>query len=279
MFRVACAVLGMVLFAASGIAATARVAFDRIHPAPHSLGSASEAVLVSAIGDHESIRVFLDSFLYETNHAGTLQVYDGRNARHMRPGAVPLRIGEYRCTTQRRAGEGSTRDFQGNRVRRRHVWVDAVCEAKVEIIVDGKVDGFRVRGEGTSPRVESLTPEETEIAVEQAAHFAAVAAAEEITPRRVRETVTLDEKAPAFDDGFRMIDADQLERARRLWEGALQHNRDSAALRFNLGALCEAIGDVRAAAVYLNQAHELAPHERRYRDELEMFRRRNRIKK
>jgi tetratricopeptide (TPR) repeat protein len=133
---------------------------------------------------------------------------------------------------------------------------------------------FNVRGEGTSPRAISLSEEEADVAYEQAARYAALNAADMITPRLIRESIELDESAPAFDEGLAMIHSDRLEDARAIWEAALRQHRDSAPLHYNLGAVCEAIGDVAAARRYLQSAVKLSPRERRYRDELELLRRR-----
>lgn len=271
-----CAVFSTVLLVIPQVAAGARVAFDRVHPARHDLGAAGEVALVYAIGDHDSISRFLDTFLYETNHAGTLHVYDVRNVRRAPPTSVSLRVGEFRCTSKERSGEGSTRNFEGNRVKRKHRWVDAVCEARIDIVRGGATETFRVRGEGTSPRVDALTPEEMRIALDQAARYAAISAADEITPRRVREAIVFDDTAPAFDEGAAMVDSGRLAEARQLWQVTLRRHHGSAPLHFNLAAVCEAMGDLPAAGRYFEAARRLAPNERRYRTELELFKRRNR---
>jgi tetratricopeptide (TPR) repeat protein len=99
-----------------------------------------------------------------------------------------------------------------------------------------------------------------------------------ITPRQLRESIELDHAAPSFDEGWAMIRSDRLQEARAIWEAALSQHRDSAPLHFNLGALCEASGDLAAAQRYLQAAVKIAPTERRYREELELLRRRNRTK-
>ena len=96
-----------------------------------------------------------------------------------------------------------------------------------------------------------------------------------ITPRIVRETIELDQTAPAFDEGLSMIQSNRFEDARAIWEVALRRNRNSAALNFNLGAVCEATGDVAAARKFFQAAVRLSPDERRYREELELLQRRN----
>src|SRR5262249_1027884 len=101
-----------------------------------------------------------------------------------------------------------------------------------------------------------------------AARYAALNAAEMITPRVVKETIELEERAPSFEEGMAMIDANRLQDARAIWEVALQRNRNSAALNYNLAAVCEAAGDAASAKKYFQSAVRLAPNESRYRAEM-----------
>lgn len=273
-----------------------RITFERILAAPHDLGGAQDLAVIYAIGDTESVSTFLDVFIDQTNRSGTLRVHDatalGRNIRgtdrsalrrfQQRFGAqLFIRIDAFTCRIDKKTGEGSSYDFEGKRVRRRQRWVDAVCSARLDLL---EIETLRVRstfdtrGEGTSQRLVELTQEETDAAVDQAARYAAVAAAEEITPRKVRETIALDPTAPAFESGMSMIGAERLRDARRIWEESALRRKDSAPLQFNLAAVCEALGDVEAARQHYAEAQRLAPAESRYRIELEMFRRRNRLK-
>jgi len=105
--------------------------------------------------------------------------------------------------------------------------------------------------------------------------YAAIEASEAIMPRRVKESIELDETAPDLDVGLSLIDADRLRDARAAWEASLKLNPNSAALRYNLAAVCEASGDVTAARDYFQQALRLSPAEARYRVELDLFRKRN----
>jgi tetratricopeptide (TPR) repeat protein len=130
-------------------------------------------------------------------------------------------------------------------------------------------------GEGTSPRsTTSLSAEEKDVAYEQAARYAALNAAEMITPRQIRESIELDDTAPSFAEGMAMISSDRLQDARAIWEVALRQHRDSAPLYYDLGAVSEAIGDFGAARRYLQSAVRLLPDERRYRQELQLLQRR-----
>jgi tetratricopeptide (TPR) repeat protein len=98
-----------------------------------------------------------------------------------------------------------------------------------------------------------------ETALNNAIDDAAKRLAAEIKPRRVKEAVPLDAAAPLAAEGLREIDAGQLAAARSLWEGALAANPSSAGLRYNLGAVCEALGDVDAARKSYQDALALAP--------------------
>ena len=65
-----------------------------------------------------------------------------------------------------------------------HIWIDASCEARLDIRDDHgqHVMTINVRGEGTSPRASTLSNEEREVAFDQAARYAAFNAADMITP-------------------------------------------------------------------------------------------------
>ena len=267
----------------------ARITFERTIPAPHNPARVQDLAIVYAIGDTEKLSTFIEVFMREANQ--TLRVHDATDVgarlaaseiarrRHRRRYGTQLfiRINAFTCATQKRSGEGSTHDFEGKRVRRRQEWFDAVCRAQLETIDAETMDpysSFAARGEGTSPRVAEAGEEERQVAEEQAARYTAVVAAEQITPRRVRETIELDERAPAFEGGMAMVEAGRLPEARKIWEKAAASERRSASLQFNLGAVCEAEGDVEAARRHYETAQQLAPGESRYRWELERFRRR-----
>ncbi|MGZ4780056.1 MAG: hypothetical protein ACXVIJ_03720 [Thermoanaerobaculia bacterium] len=285
-------VLLLQLVVASAALAEPRITFFRRIPPPHSLAPAENVALIYAIGDNESIKTFLDIFLDHANRSSALRVMDVTNRQFVahRPDDRVLQrlrrqykadayiaIDRFTCETVTRSGEGSTTDFEGNRVKRKHQFIDAVCRARIEVLEpqNGELRiAFDVRGEGTSPRVVDITDEERTIALDSAAKYAAIAAAEGITPREARETLELDETAPSFDSAMVLIDDGRLRQARAIWESALNRYPGSPALLYNLGAVSEAMGDVRAARGYFESA---AMHStgRRYRSGFEMFRRRN----
>jgi len=283
---VAAAVL---LNVASLFAASPRIAFSRNVPATYDLAPAERLAVIYAIGDTERVNDFVVEFTDAVGRAGMYHVENAsennhhlvadeaalRALRREHPADAYLGVTAFTCRATERSAEGSERDGAGERIRRLHHWVDVVCVGRVHVMDgDGKrLFSYTVRGEGTSPRSISLTDDERGVAYAQAAHYAAVAAAQSITPRRVRESIELDDTAPSFDEGYAMINSDRLADARAIWEASLQRHRDSAPLRFNLAAVCEAAGDVSAAGKYYESAVGLSA-DKRYAREFELFRKR-----
>ncbi len=274
-------------------AAAPRINFIRPITPLHPLGGERAAILY-AIGDSDKIDTFLDELTDRANRAGTLKLENAvehrqhyvspttdeatlRRIRHDHPADVYLGINAFTCTMTDHTGEGSERDTAGERVKRKHVWTDAVCSAHIDVL-DGaakKLLSFTVRGEGTSPRVAEMTQEERGIALEQAARYAAISAAESMTPRQVRESIELDDTAPSFHEAMAMIDAERLADAKAILETAVRQHPKSAPLHFNLGAVSEALGDLQSARDHFREALRLSPEHQQYRSELDLFRRRN----
>ena len=265
-------------------AAPPRVTYVRVTPAPQSLGDAQEVALVSALGDTLGVEVFVEHLVEQTNQSGTLRMQDARDQMHvfvldhLRKAVAAdsfLAIRAFTCTSEDRRGEGSVKDADGKRSPRRVMWVETRCTARVEALTAaGARFSFGIKGLGTSTRSSAIAPDDREDALMHAARFAAIDAAEQMTPRRVRETILLDDSAPSFDEAFAIIGNGNLTDAQALWVGELRRHPASAALHFNLGAICEALGDEQAAARHYNAAVKLAPKEKRYAAELRSFRRR-----
>jgi len=257
-----------------GLHAAPRLVFERVLPAAHDLGGAKDVAVIRAASNEPRVEDFLDEFIHHANRSGTLTLRDMRTGTG--PAEAHLDIKTFHCQTAVRETEGGFRDVDGNRIRQRAFQIDAVCGARVEVLSHTLVpqSTFFAKGEGTSARLEEVTDQERENALHDAARYAAIDAAERITPRRVRESIALDETAPAFAEGMAMIDAGRIAEARAIWQKAMQTQARSAALRFNLAAVAEAMGDRRAAELHYNAARQLAPAEPRYASELRLFARR-----
>lgn len=279
------------LYAAVALASGPRIAFTRVVAPPHDLAPAESIAVIYAIGDSSKVTAFVEHFVEYVGRGGALRMENAvegnrhlatldaaamKKLRREHPADAYIGVSQFTCTGTEHSAAGSERDVDGTRVRRVHVWHDVACRVRIDVrSATGKsLVVFHARGEGTSPRDLSLSDEQRDVAYEQAARYAALNAADMITPRMVRESIALDDSAPEFDEGWTMIRSDRLQEARTIWEAALRRNRDSAPLNFNLGALCEASGDIEAAQHYFESAVQLSPRERRYRDELALLRRR-----
>lgn len=261
------------LLAAPLILAAPRITFERRVPAPHDLGKSEQLALVNAIGDSPKVEDFIDRFVEQVNRSGALHIFDARLVKEPLAEAY-FSVKSFTCDTRPGSAEGNAYDVDGNKVRKQFAWVDAICMARIHVVNGPQRFSFVVKGEGTSPRVAEVTAEERNIALDQATRYAAVNAAERITPRRVRESIALDEDAPAFEEGFARVEVGQFDEARAVWERALRQDVRSAALHYNLAAVSEALGDPKAAEQHYVAARQLAPNEERYASELKMFLRR-----
>ncbi|HXH37492.1 MAG TPA: tetratricopeptide repeat protein [Thermoanaerobaculia bacterium] len=284
-------VAALVLHAASALANPPRLSFTRTMAPAYDLAPAERLAVIYAIGDSTKIDTFIEHFIDLVSRAGVLRIANAvENNHHLFVDEHSLRavrrelhadaylgINRFTCSGVEKSAEGSEHLDSGERVKRVHHWIDAICSARVDVLnAEGKrVFSYTVRGEGTSPRSTSLTEDERDIAYEQAARYAAVIAADEITPRSVRESIELDASAPSFEEGFAMISSERLEDARAIWHAAVLRHPESAPLYFNLAAVSEALGDLPAARDYYEKATRLSPRERRYHTEFNLFRRRN----
>jgi tetratricopeptide (TPR) repeat protein len=281
----------VVFHAAAAFAIGPHVTFTRMVPAAHDVSPARSIAIVYAIGDNQKIASFIDDFVDSIDRSGTLRVqnavennqhltnFDGAAMRRLRrehPADAYVGVSLFTCEGAEKSAEGSERGFDGERVKRVHRWIDVACLARIDVRSDNgrRLVSYTAHGEGTSPRVSLLGAEERNIAYEQAARYTAHNAAEMITPRVIRETIELDANAPSFDEAMAMIRSDRLGDARAIWEVTLRKRRDSAPLYYDLGAVCEAMGDNEAAHRYLQSAVRLAPAERQYRQELQLLQRR-----
>jgi hypothetical protein len=256
------------------LAVSPRITYERVLPPPYDVGRDSDVALIDALTDTPAIDTFVAHLVEEANHSGFLRLRDARG----KSGAADryLTVKSFTCDTFVREGEGSTRDIEGNRVKRKSTWAESVCMVRVDVLAADlrRISTFYAKGEGASKHVEHLTSDEREVALQQAARYAAVDASERITPRRVREIIPLDDTAPAFDEGLALIESGRLAQARAYWESTVPKNAGSAALRFNLAAVCEALGDRKSARQLYTAARTLAPKEEKYASEMRAFERR-----
>lgn len=278
------ALLFSMLVTTLAYAASPRVTFERLIPAPYDLGGAEDVALIGVIGDTPAVESLADHLVEQTNRTGTLRMHDERGRAHPMIAAALAKSGfdaflavrAFTCSDDERTGIGSTHDADGKRVLRPEKWIEAKCTARLEVLKsDGSRASFAIKGEGASSHVAVAGAEEREDAILHAARFTAIDAAEKITPRRVRESIPLDETGPAFEEGLAMIESGRLAAARAIWEKEERRQPRSAALHFNLAALCEALGDRKAAELHYVAAGALAPQEKRYAAELRQFTRRN----
>jgi tetratricopeptide (TPR) repeat protein len=253
--------------------AAPRIAFDRLLPPAQDLGRVSDVGLVSAPSD-PNVELFIERFIEHANRSGGTRFRDARATPG--PAELHLVLKMLQCDTADREGEGSVRDADGNRVKRRHFWVDAVCAARIDVMSRymKPLSTFYAKGEGRSSRVDALDDDQRADALTDAVKAAATEAAGRVTPRRVRESIALDDTAPAFGEGAQLIAAQDFRTAREIWGEAVRKTPRSAPLHFNLGAVCEALGDRQAARLHYLAARELAPKEPRYQDEMKLFARR-----
>lgn len=284
------------LLAWPAAAAPPRISFVRTVAPPHDLGGARVAGVVYAVSDTDAIDGFLEAFAAHANRGGILEVFVAADRRHLfgetiagpaleslrreHPADVYLGVRQFTCVSTPESGEGSARASDGTRAARRDVWTATTCRARIDVIdaATGKRRlTFTASGEGKSSRVREITGEERAAALAQAARYAAINAAEGITPRRVRETVELDPSAPALEETIPLLEAERYAEARDAWKAALARGRASPSLHYNLGVISEALGDVAAAQRHFREALRLAPGEPRYRVEFDLFRKRNRI--
>ena len=276
--RTTTAVLVALVFGALSVPALhagPRLVFERVLPAAHDLGGAKDVAVIRAAANEPRIEDFLDELIHHVNRSGTLTLRDMRTGTG--PAEAHLDNKTFRCQTAVRETEGGFRDVDGNKIKQRAFQIDAVCGARVEVLSRtlAPKSTFYAKGEGTSARLEAVTDEERDNALRDAARYAAIDAAERITPRRVRESIALDETAPSFAEGMAMIEAGRVPEARAIWQKAMQTQARSAPLRFNLAAVAEAMGDRRAAELHYNAARQLAPGEPRYASELKLFAKRS----
>src|SRR4029077_20854916 len=161
---------------ASTAASAARITFTRTIAPPHDLGTAQRMAIIYAIGDSEKITAFVERFadyasretlridnaVENNQHLSSMHSAELKVLRHDHPADLYLGVNAFTCSGTQRSAEGSERTVDGERVLRLHMWIDAVCQARLDIYgAEGRrLFSFRVPGAGNSPRASPLRGEE-----------------------------------------------------------------------------------------------------------------------
>jgi len=176
----------------------------------------------------------------------------------------PHATAEHACTPEVSADNShDVTDQNGNTMRFEAITYRVECEVSLELfdaMVGHEIAGFGVVGIGEGP--------EGDVARSDAIDDAAWQLVYSITPHTVRERLAIDEKAPLAKEGMARIDRGDLPGARSIWVKGMAVSPRSAPLLYNLGTVCEALGDRRAARKYYTEASELMPGEPKYQQAL-----------
>lgn len=166
------------------------------------------------------------------------------------------------CSSEPRS-QTVTRGSGASAIQVVEYWYVGSCSVELLVVDDAgkEVTTLEVEGRYETSRRENA-PEG--VAVQEQAFWSALEdAAKRLLDRTARKKLTVpvpfDEAAPLAAEGLAEIDAGRLAAARKLWEGALEANPSSAGLRFNLGAVQEALGDAAAAKASYEEVLKLVP--------------------
>ena len=265
------------------------VTVTHLQPAPYNLGPARTLVLVEVGGSLMAEERLARSFLDQVAGGGVLTIQDATRDRmrlaSLGSGSAARDAKEFRRTWPADVYVGIASELQSHSRSERHrkksdegdvevvrYFVEAECEVRVRLLdaKDGReLASFSVSESGVSSK-RDFNSSDLRAEAEAAAIDSAVAdAVSQFAPRMVSERIALDKDAPLAADGIKLVEAGDLAAARRLWEKGLETNAPSAPLRYNLGAVCEALRDRRSARQYYEDAVRLNPAEPKYREALE----------
>jgi hypothetical protein len=280
------------------------VTIHRLAPAPYNLGPVKKLVLVAADGPSEReaglVRVrfieqideqgffdiddavpakpdLFDLFALLFSKERSSHANDAEEFRRMHPADVYLRLLVTGVNSRRRTDTKTSKDKDGNERKKVSYWAEAECGFQVTLL-DGR-DGsriarFTVRRQAVSPTYDVWSNDLRSQAETTAVNDAVEEALMQFTPQRISERLALDEKAPRAAEGIELIKSDKLREVRRLWEQATRDTGDSPGLAYNLGCVCEALGDTAAAARWYDEAIRLDPASERNRNAAEDLKRR-----
>ena len=165
------------------------------------------------------------------------------------------------CASEPRS-QNVTRGSGTSMVQVTEYWYEATCSAELAVVDAGGTALATLSVEGRNESGRRDQPDS--VSVQEQAFWASIDDAarrmiDQAARRKLRLPVPFDRQAPLAAEGLAEIDAGRLPAARALWEGALAANPASAGLRFNLGAVCEALGDPAAARSAYEDCLKLAP--------------------
>lgn len=263
------------------------VTLTRAVPAPYNLGSIRTLALVDARGGDDVVDRFVEALLRAERSRGFYEVVDARSfglrvsdvARERRradellgrvAADVYFEVRLWGCSARERSKAVKEKQKDGAEVTKTKWWYEAECTASLEMVSRGGRDlaSFEVTGTHETAKGENASSWQRQSCLSSAVDEAASLAVAQFTPRRVEETIGLEKDAPLARDGIALVEEGRSPEARALWEGALAANGGSAGLHYNLGAVCEALGDVDAARREYAEAIRLAPAKDAYREAL-----------
>jgi tetratricopeptide (TPR) repeat protein len=280
--------LAVLLLAAGGCSRA--VSVTRVVPAPYNLGPAKRLVLVEVKGAFPSPADAVSIFMAEVARGGVFEAQDatGTWARlsDLGAGAAARKAQQFRADWPADVYVGldvaesgvddrlekTTEKRDGQDVEVVSHYAVSTCRLNVRLLdaKDGRLladyEVSRRRSSYKSPQPEGSQRDDAKKRALEAAVVAGVAG---FTPARVSEWILLDDEAPLAKEGIALYDKKDLAGARLLWEKGLATYPKDARLRYNLGAVSEALNDPRAAREYYADALALAPGEARYRKALD----------
>src|SRR3954447_25654951 len=180
----------LLLCGTAALANPPRITFMRTMAPAHDLAPAESLAVIYAIGDSNKVESFVEHFVDLVARAGVIHIANAvENNHHMlvddqslrmvrreHPADAYLGINRFTCIGDEKSAEGSEHLDSGDRVKRMHHWIDAQCSARTAVLrtEEKKRLWSAARGEGPPPGSASLTPDERDVAYEQATRFAAV---------------------------------------------------------------------------------------------------------
>jgi tetratricopeptide (TPR) repeat protein len=273
----------------SGAACGPAVTVTHLEPATYNLGPARRLVLVEVEGNFSGKTRVARAFLEQVASGGVFTIQDAtresvrlaalgsgaaaRDAKAFRrnwPADVYVGLG-IELHAQDRTEHRKKKTDNGE-VDVVSYFAEATCALQVRLLDanDGRdLATYGLNQTGRSSTSDTAKSGMRGEAEDHAVDSAVADAVSQFTPRRVQERLALDKKAPLAEEGLKLVDAGDLVGARKLWEDALNANPGSAPLRYNLGALSEALRDRRAARQYYEDAIRLNPGEAKYREALD----------